>query len=121
MEEKIIVMNEQEADFRIRCLLARGRNIVYYRRIDDRPRGQYIHAVRDYRKDVRNLSLSLPDNEKYKEIKETLKKIVLAIPPKVKSVDCEEYIMAIAEIIMTPEEIRQLPILIISENQEFDE
>lgn len=114
-------MNEQEIEFRIRCLLARGRNIIYYRRIDNRPRSQYIHAVRDYRKDVRNLSLSLPDEEKYREIKETFKKIVLAIPPKVKSDDCEEMIMAIAEILMTPEEIMKLPILIISENQVFDE
>ena len=114
-------MNEQEIKFRINCLLCRGRNIIYYRRIDNRPRSQYIHVVRDYRKDVRELSLSLPDEEQYKEIKELFKKIVLAIPPKVKSDDCEEMIMEIAKILLSPEEIRQLPILIISENQRFDE
>lgn len=114
-------MNEQEIDFRIRCLIARGRNIVYYRRIDNRPRSQYIHVVREYRKDVRNLSISLPENSKYGEIKEMLKKIVVSIPPKVKSEDCEEVIMKIAEILMTQEEIMSLPILVISENQAFDE
>lgn len=114
-------MNEQEIEFRIQCLIARGRNIVYYRRIDNRPRCQYIHVVRNYRKDVRELSLSLPDEEKYRIYKTLFKMIVLAIPPKVKSVDCEEYIMAIAEILLTREEIMKLPILIISENQVFDE
>lgn len=114
-------MNEQEIEFRVRCLIARGRNIIYYRRIDNRPRGQYIHAVRGYRKDVRELSLSLPDEDKYKEYKELFKRIVLAIPPKVKSNDCEEIIMELANILMTREEIMALPVLYISENQSFDE
>lgn len=114
-------MNEQEIEFKIKCLIARGRNIVYYRRIDNRPRCQYIHVVRSYRKDVRELSLSLPDEGEYRIYKRLFKMIVLAIPPKAKSVDCEEYIMAIAEILLTPEEIMKLPILIISENQVFDE
>ena len=48
-------MNEQEMDFRINCILARARNIIYYRRIDNRPRCQYIHTVRGLRQDTRTL------------------------------------------------------------------
>ena len=114
-------MNEQEINFKIRCILARGRNIVYYRRIDNRPRCQYIHVVRSFRQDVRELSLSLPDDSKYSDLKEMFKRIVLTIPPKAKSEDCEEIIMKVAEIIMTPEELNSIPILPISENQVFDE
>lgn len=114
-------MNEQEMDFRINCILARARNIIYYRGIDNRPRCQYIHTVRGLRQDTRTLSLSLPDTEKYKDIKELFGRIVRTIPPKVKSEECEEVIMKIAEILMTPEEIQQLPVLPISEEQVFDE
>ena len=114
-------MNEQEMDFRINCILARARNIFYYRRIDNRPRCQYIHTVRGLRQDTRTLSLSLPDTEKYKDIKELFGRIVRTIPPKVKSEECEEVIMKVAEILMTPEEIQQLPVLPISEEQVFDE
>ena len=101
-------MNEQEMDFRINCILARARNIIYYRRIDNRPRCQYIHTVRGLRQDTRTLSLSLPNTEKYKDIKELFGRIVRTIPPKVKSEECEEVIMKVAEILMTPEEIQQL-------------
>lgn len=114
-------MNEQELDFRIRCILARIRNIIYYRRIDNRPRCQYIHVVRGLRQDTRTLSLSLPDIDKYSEIKELFGKIVRTIPPKVKSEECEEVIMKIAEITMSKEEIEKLPVLPISEEQVFDE
>lgn len=114
--------HEQAIDFKLRCLIARGRNIVYYRRIDDRPRGQYIHVVRTYRKDAVNLLSQMPeDYEKYKDARELLTKIIDTINPKVKSDDCEETIMDIAELLMTPEEIRKLPILVISENQSYDE
>ena len=72
-------MNEQEIEFKIKCLIARGRNIVYYRRIDNRPRCQYIHVVRSYRKDVRELSLSLPDEGEYRIYKRLFKIVIIVI------------------------------------------
>lgn len=65
-------MNEQEMDFRINCILARARNIIYYRRIDNRPRCQYIHTVRGLRQDTRTLSLSLPNTENIKILRNYL-------------------------------------------------
>lgn len=115
-------MNEQELDFRIHCLMCRGRNIVYYRRIDNRPRSQYMHVVRGLRKDVMAVLENIPEgNPKYSEIVEKFTRVVDMIDPKVKSIDCEEAIMTIAEIFMTPEEITILPVLYISENQGYDE
>lgn len=115
-------MSEQELNFKINCIISRGKNIIYYRKIDNRPRCQYIHVVRLFRKDIKEILFLIPEYDpKYLEIKELLIKVIQAIPPKVKSEDCEEVIFKLAKILMTPEEFNNIPTLPISNNQIFDE
>lgn len=115
-------MNKQELDFKIKCIISRGKNIIYYRKIDNRPRCQYIHVVRLFRKDLKELLSSIPDNDsKYLRIKELLIKVIQVIPLKVKSEDCEKVIMEFAKILMTFEEFNNIPTYPISKNQIFDE
>lgn len=115
-------MSEQELNFKINCIISRGKNIIYYRKIDNRPRCQYIHVVRLFRKDIKEILSLIPEYDpKYLEIKELLIKVIQAIPPKVKSEDCEEVIFKLAKILMTPEEFNDIPTLPISNNQIFDE
>lgn len=115
-------MSEQELNFKINCIFSRGKNIIYYRKIDNRPRCQYIHVVRLFRKDLKEILSLIPEYDpKYSEIKELLIKVIQAIPPKVKSEDCEEVIFKLAKILMTPEEFNNIPTLPILNNQIFDE
>lgn len=79
--------------------ISKGRNIVYYRKIDDRPRAQYIHVLRKYRQDLRELSLQLKDNPEYTWATELFGKLVKAIPPKVKSDECTEVIEVLGKIL----------------------
>lgn len=116
-------MNKQEElNFKINCIISRGKNIIYYRKIDNRPRCQYIHVVRLFRKDLKEILSLIPEYDpKYLEIKELLIKVIQVIPPKVKSENCEEVIMKFAKILMTSEEFNNIPIYPISNNQKFDE
>lgn len=114
-------MSEQELNFKITCIFSRGKNIIYYRKIDNRPRCQYIHVMRTFRKDIKSLLLLLPRDKKYIDIINLLNSIISIIPPKIKSEDCEEVIFKLAKILMTPEEFNNIPTLPISNNQIFDE
>lgn len=117
------MIEQRSIDFKINCIISRGKNIIYYRKIDNRPRCQYIHVVRTFRKDIKELILLISDydNPKYLNIKELLIKIIQIIPPKIKSEDCERVIMKLSEILMTQEEFNNIPTLPISINQIFDE
>lgn len=79
-------MTEEELDFRIVLAIAKGRNIVYYRKIENRTRFQYIHVVRDYRKQIVALLQELPESpSKYDAMRDLFQKIINLIDPKVKS------------------------------------
>ena len=68
-------MTKDELDFRVMCTLSKGRNIAYYRLIDDRPRCQYIHVMRKYRQEVFGLIKSIRESgmsEMYSSLLEKL-------------------------------------------------
>ena len=92
-------MNKEELDLRIRFALAKGRNIVYYRLIDDRPRGQYIHVMRKYRQELFELSKEFDNIPEYHKLKELFKSIINIIPPKIKSEACFEVILEMNKIL----------------------
>lgn len=92
-------MNKEELDLRIRFALAKGRNIVYYRLIDDRPRGQYIHVMRKYRQELFELNKELVIFPEYSKISELFKRVIDIIPPKIKSEACFEVILEMNKIL----------------------
>ena len=94
-------MNKPELDFRIRCTLSKGRNIAYYRLIDDRPRCQYIHVMRKYRQEVFTLKKDIIDcgvEYLYPCLIEKLDKIINLIDPKIKSEECFEVALELNKI-----------------------
>ena len=88
-----------ELDLRIRFAIAKGRNIIYYRLIDDRPRGQYIHVMRKYRQELFNLNRLLKNESRYQKIYELFNRLIALIPPKIKSEGCFEVIMEMNKIL----------------------
>lgn len=78
-------------------VLSKGRNIVYYRTIDDRPRATYIHVLRDYRKQLLNTVVLLPDE--YSEDKSIMLSLIKVIDPKVKTEECMGTIIKMSEIL----------------------
>lgn len=94
-------MNKKELDFRIMCTLSKGRNIAYYRLIDDRPRCQYIHVMRKYRQEVFELKRIILDQNvgyMYPGLIEKLDKIINLIDPKIKSEECFEVALELNKI-----------------------
>ena len=94
-------MNKKELDFRIMCTLSKGRNIAYYRLIDDRPRCQYIHVMRKYRQEVYELRKVILDQNvgyMYPGLIEKLDKIINLIDPKIKSEECFEVALELNKI-----------------------
>lgn len=94
-------MNKKELDFRIMCTLSKGRNIAYYRLIDDRPRCQYIHVMRKYRQEVYDLKKVILDQNvgyMYPGLIEKLDKIINLINPKIKSEECFEVALELNKI-----------------------
>lgn len=94
-------MSKEELDFRVRCTLSKGRNIAYYRLIDDRPRGQYIHVMRKYRQEVFGLKKSILESgmsAMYSEPLKKFEKIIALIDPKIKSEECFEVAMQLNKI-----------------------
>ena len=94
-------MNKKELDFRIMCTLSKGRNIAYYRLIDDRPRCQYIHVMRKYRQEVYELKrviLGQNVGYMYPGLIEKLDKIINLIDPKIKSEACFEVALELNKI-----------------------
>ena len=94
-------MTKEELDFRIRCTLSKGRNIAYYRLIDDRPRCQYIHVMRKYRQEVYELRKIILDQNvgyMYPCLIEKLDKIINLIDPKIKSEACFEVALELNKI-----------------------
>ena len=94
-------MNKKELDFRIMCTLYKGRNIAYYRLIDDRPRCQYIHVMRKYRQEVFELKRIILDQNvgyMYPGLIEKLDKIINLIDPKIKSEECFEVALELNKI-----------------------
>ena len=94
-------MTKDELDFRVMCTLGKGRNIAYYRLIDDRPRCQYIHVMRKYRQEVFGLMKSIRESgmsEMYSSLLEKLNRVINLIDPKIKSEDCFEVAMELNKI-----------------------
>ena len=92
---------KEEIDWKVRFTLGKGRNIAYYRLIDDRPRCQYIHIMRKYRQEVFGLIKSIRDSglsEMYSDILEKFERIVSLINPKIKSDECFEVAMELNKI-----------------------
>lgn len=90
-------MNDRELlRQRVSFLFFRGRNIIYYKSIDDRPRAQYMHVLRNLREDAKNLLQEFSENtvldKEIIEMKVFLKSILSIIPVKVKTEECESII-----------------------------
>ena len=80
-----------EPELRIRLILAKIRNVCYYKTIDDRPRAQYMHVFRGLRDDVSLVLKSLiPKSELYNTWAPGLIGILKIIPPKIKTHDCSQ-------------------------------
>lgn len=81
---------------RVSFLFFRGRNIIYYKSIDDRPRAQYMHVLRNLREDAKDLLQEFSENtvldKEIIEMKVFLKSILSIIPVKVKTEECESII-----------------------------
>ena len=95
-------MTKEELDFRVRCTLGKGRNIAYYRLIDDRPRCQYIHIMRKYRQEVFGLMKSIQElglSEMYSDLIVKFEKIIALIDPKIKSDACFEVALKLNKIL----------------------
>ena len=95
-------MTKDELDFRVMCTLSKGRNIAYYRLIDDRPRCQYIHVMRKYRQEVFGLTKSIRESgmsEMYSSLLEKFDRIISLIDPKIKSDECFEIAMELNKIL----------------------
>lgn len=96
-------------------LMIRGRNIIYYMRIDSRPRSQYIHIVRNWRVDLIKFSRSSASSDRVNLVRDLVK----LIPSKVNSGDCYNVMESIRckyySEIEFPERVS------INQNQEFDE
>ena len=94
-------MDKNELDFRVRSTLSKGRNIAYYRLIDDRPRCQYIHVMRKYRQEVYELMKSIQElgvSEMYSEVLKKFDRIINLIDPKIKSEECFEVALELNKI-----------------------
>ncbi len=89
-----------EKELKIKLAIAKARNIVYYRSIDERPRAQYLHVLREYRDQLLDLVL---DPDPSPEI-DLLRRILSVLPVKVKSSDTD---IVIQNIETTMEEWRQ--------------
>lgn len=90
-------MNDRELlRQRVSFLFFRGRNIIYYKSIDDRPRAQYMHVLRNLREDAKDLLQEFSENtvldKEIIEMKVFLKSILSIIPVKVKTEECESII-----------------------------
>jgi hypothetical protein len=86
-------------DERIRYTLAKLRNIIYYRlevepTIEYRFRAQYMHVLRNYRKEVVGI---IRDMEETDTRKEYLLGIVRLIDPKIKTNECLSTIQDLKE------------------------
>jgi len=95
-------MTKEELDFRVKCTLSKGRNIAYYRLIDDRPRCQYIHVMRKYRQEVFGLIKSIQElgmSEMYSDLLSVFNKIINLIDPKIKSDECFEVALELNKIL----------------------
>lgn len=95
-------MTKEELDFRVKCTLSKGRNIAYYRLIDDRPRCQYIHVMRKYRQEVFGLVKSIQElgmSEMYSDLLSVFNKIINLIDPKIKSDECFEVALELNKIL----------------------
>lgn len=104
----------------IEKFLSKGKNIVYYRRIDDRPRAQYIHVVREYREEAKRLLNSISKEDI--ELRTLLLNIIKVIPVKPKSEDCKEIIDNLSYILFSDEELSNLPEYSeINLNQNYDD
>lgn len=95
------MIEKKELDLRVNFTLSKGRNIAYYRLIDDRPRGQYIHVMRKYRQEVFSLKKTILESgvsEMYSELLVILDKIIDLIDPKIKSEECFEVALKLNKI-----------------------
>lgn len=80
---------------KIRFVLAKARNLVYYASIDSRPRVTYIHVVRSLREDLKEAlsEFPVPEPEEYKILHSMFLEIIRSIDPKIKSSECKSYIL----------------------------
>lgn len=92
-------MNRENLELKVRFALAKGRNLVYYRLIDDRPRGQYIHVMRKYRQELSELIKEIDSIRDYSHPCSLFKKVIAIIPPKIKSEECFEVILEMNKIL----------------------
>ena len=88
-------MIDEELNLRIRFLLGKARNLVYYASIDTRPRVTYIHVVRGLRKNLKEVLASFPTPEppEYQKLHTLFLEIIRSIDSKIQAPSCKKYIL----------------------------
>lgn len=84
------MMTGEDLKKRALQLFAKGRNIIYYKSIDDRPRAQYMHVLRNYRKEIKEFLEEKGASNLF--LFNTLKGILNMIPSKIKTEECDKII-----------------------------
>ena len=97
-------MTIEELDFRIKALFARGRNIVYYRKIDlniPRPRVTYVHVLRTFRKNLEDIFQEITSRglyEEYVNYYNLFGDLMRIIDPRITAQECMAAIVKIEEV-----------------------
>lgn len=86
-------------NFRIRLAIARGRNIIYYRERDTRKRCQYLHVIRDFRKQLIYLKKQFTE-EIDQDTQNLFQQLIQVIDPKVKSENCIQTIIEMKKVFL---------------------
>jgi len=73
-----------------RRITAKARNICYYYSIDTRPRATYMHIIRSFRNEMKEVLRTLEEGtEEYRYLLDMIKEC----PKSIKEEECREYIM----------------------------
>ena len=75
---------------RFKTILAKARNICYYYSIDTRPRATYMHTIRSFRNEMKEVLRDLDSNtEEYNYLLSMIKEC----PKSIKEEECQSYIL----------------------------
>ena len=69
--------------------IAKARNLCYYYSIDTRPRATYMHFIREFRNDMKEVLKTIPE---YTEEFDYLREMIRECPKSIKEEECHEYI-----------------------------
>lgn len=89
-----------DIEFRVKSLIGKGKNMVYYKTIDTRPNANYFLILREYRKELNDMifDISLSHTGKFEEEKQLFRRLYEVIPHKVKSEEVDDTLLKIKSI-----------------------